>query len=119
MRGRVARTESELERAFLALVRAAGIPEPIAQAHVAGYRVDLFWPGPRPLVVELDSYEFHKSRAKFESDRRRDAKLQVAIDCYVLRVTWECVEQEPCELIAEVQALLRAGRGGGEGASGR
>jgi very-short-patch-repair endonuclease len=119
MRGRVARTESELERAFLALIRVAGIPEPIAQAQVAGYRVDLLWPGTRPLVVELDSYEYHKSRAKFDSDRRRDAKLQVAIDCCVLRVTWTRLEQEPRELIAEVRALLRAERAGGAGASGR
>src|ERR1035437_2564699 len=95
MRGRVARTESELECAFLALVRGAGIPEPIAQAQVAGYRVDLYWPGPRPLVVELDGYEYHKSRAKFDSDRRRDAKLQVVIDYRVVRLTWTRLEQEP------------------------
>jgi hypothetical protein len=119
MRGRVARTESELERAFLALIRAAGIPEPIAQAQVAGYRVDLFWPGPRPLVVELDSYEYHKSRAKFESDRRRDAKLQLAIDCRVVRLTWMRLEQEAQELIAEVRGFLSAERAAGAGASGR
>lgn len=77
------------------------------------------WPGPRPLVVELDSYEYHKSRAKFESDRRRDAKLQVAIDCRVLRVTWMRLEQEPRELLAEVRALLSAERAAGAAASGR
>jgi very-short-patch-repair endonuclease len=68
-------------------------------------------------VVELDGYEYHKSRAKFDSDRRRDAKLQVAIDCRVVRLTWTRLEQEPHELIAEVRALLSAGRAAA--ASGR
>ena len=40
-------TESELERAFLPIARAAGLPPPLTQQRVNGYRVDFFWPDSR------------------------------------------------------------------------
>jgi very-short-patch-repair endonuclease len=67
-------------------------------------------------VVEVDGYEFHKTREQFEKDRRRDAKLQTALDCRVLRVVKRRVENEPSELISDVivlmppEALIRPGR---------
>ena len=36
--------------------------------------MDFFWPEQR-VVVEIDSYGWHRSRTQFENDRRRDAKL--------------------------------------------
>jgi very-short-patch-repair endonuclease len=44
---------SSLERAFLRLVRAAGLPEPDTQRHLNGHRVEFYWPK-RRLVVEVD-----------------------------------------------------------------
>jgi very-short-patch-repair endonuclease len=38
--------------------------------------VDAYWPA-RKLVVELDSWEFHSTRAAFERDRERDAELHL------------------------------------------
>jgi very-short-patch-repair endonuclease len=38
---------------------------------VAGYEVDTVWLGPR-VVVELDGFEYHRTRAAFERDRARD-----------------------------------------------
>src|SRR5437588_5273188 len=58
-------TQSELERAFLSLIREAGLPEPRTNVFVEGELVDCFWPSAR-LVVEVDSYPFHKSRTEFE-----------------------------------------------------
>jgi len=105
--GPVPWTRSELERSFLALIRQAGIEEPQANVLVAGELVDLYWAGPEPLVIELDGYEFHKSREQFESDRRRDATLQLA-GCRVLRVTHRRLQREPARLVAEVQRLRGA-----------
>jgi len=105
--GPVPWTRSELERRFLALIREAGIDEPHANVLVAGELVDFHWPAPNPLVVELDGYEFHKSREQFESDRRRDATLQLA-GCRVLRVTHRRLLSEPARLVAEVQRLRGA-----------
>ncbi|MGA2925488.1 MAG: type IV toxin-antitoxin system AbiEi family antitoxin domain-containing protein [Solirubrobacteraceae bacterium] len=102
--GPVPWTRSELERRFLALIREAGVPEPSANVLVAGALVDLYWPG---LVVELDSWTFHKSRERFEADRRRDARLQLA-GCGVLRVTQRRIEREPRALLAELDALRRS-----------
>ena len=44
---------------------------------VEGELVDALWREER-VIVEADGYEFHKSRARFEADRRRDAKLLLA-----------------------------------------
>jgi hypothetical protein len=46
-------TESELERRFLPIARAAGLPPPLAQQWVNGFRVDFYWPD-LGLVVETD-----------------------------------------------------------------
>jgi hypothetical protein len=40
-------TESELERMFLRLVRAAGLPTPETGVRLCGFWVDFFWPGLR------------------------------------------------------------------------
>jgi very-short-patch-repair endonuclease len=103
-------TQSELEREFLALVREAGLPEPQTQVPMQGYRVDLFWPE-GPLVVELDSYGFHKGRKQFRSDRRKDGKLQIA-RIPVFRVTEDRIRHERAELLEDFTALLYGGAPG-------
>jgi Protein of unknown function (DUF559) len=96
-------TQSELEDRFHALIRGAGIPEPEANVVVEGELVDALWRAPR-LVVEVDGYEFHKSRSQFEADRRRDAKLQVA-GYRVLRLTRERIDFEPRSVVSQLRAL--------------
>src|SRR5207237_4503270 len=85
-------TQSKLEDAFLALIRESGLPEHQTNVVVAGEVVDALWRAQR-LVVEADGWQFHKSRAQFETDRRRDAKLQVA-GYRVLRVTQERLKDD-------------------------
>jgi very-short-patch-repair endonuclease len=80
-----ARTRSELERSFLDRCREAGFPRPQVNALVAGYEVDAVWSDQR-LIVELDGYAFHGTRAAFERDRSRDVQLQLA-GYRVLRIT--------------------------------
>lgn len=104
IRGPAPWTQSSLEREFLALIRAAGLPEPSANVVVEGYLVDLFWPEAR-LAVEIDSYGFHRTRKKFESDRRQDTKLQLA-GVATIRVTQSRVEGEREQLLRDVAAML-------------
>jgi hypothetical protein len=52
---------------------------------VEGYEVDALW-REKELIVELDSYAFHRSLRAFEDDRRRYANLQLA-DYVVLPLT--------------------------------
>jgi chorismate mutase len=65
------RTDSPLERQFLKIARAAGLPSPQTQAHVNGHRVDFFWPELK-LVVETDGLRYHRTPAQQAADRRRD-----------------------------------------------
>jgi very-short-patch-repair endonuclease len=87
-------TRSEAERRLLDLLRRAGLPPTATNAKVAGHEVDVLYEEER-LIVEVDGYAFHRTRAAFERDRRRDADL-VAAGCRVMRVTWRqlCDERE-------------------------
>jgi very-short-patch-repair endonuclease len=66
--------------------------------------VDAAWRRQR-LIVELDGYAFHGTRAAFERDRARDRRL-AAKGWRVLRVTWRDVEHRKEELAADLRALL-------------
>lgn len=101
-----ARTRSEAEESFLALVRKAQLPHPRVNGRVCGYELDFFWPKQR-FAVEVDGYEFHSSRRSFERDRRRDGEL-AAVGVRVVRVTWRQIVREPEALLVRLaQALAR------------
>jgi very-short-patch-repair endonuclease len=70
-------TRSKLERDLRRLLREHGLPQPISNAIVCGYEVDLHWPE-HHLIAELDGYEFHHPRRAFETDRERDIVLAAA-----------------------------------------
>jgi very-short-patch-repair endonuclease len=99
-----AMTWSKAEQAFLALVRDAQLPEPQVNVRVNGYRVDFYWRR-HGLVVEVDGYKFHRTRSKFESDRRKDARLGAA-GLRVIRITWRQIEREPLAAIARLAQAL-------------
>jgi very-short-patch-repair endonuclease len=70
-------TDSELERMFLRLVRAVGLPTPQTGVRLNGFRVDFFWPE-LGLVVETDGLRYHRTPARQARDRRRDQVLTAA-----------------------------------------
>jgi very-short-patch-repair endonuclease len=96
-------TRSELERRFVDLCRAAGLPVPSTNIWIVTGEVDAAWPD-RRLVVELDGCH-HRTAAAFERDRERDAQLQLA-GYRVLRVTARRLERDPEGVVATVTALL-------------
>jgi very-short-patch-repair endonuclease len=96
-------TRSELERAFLALVAAHGLPAPRANARRRGYEVDALWPE-HGVAVELDG-RGHATRAGHARDRRRDAALTAA-GFTVLRFTWWDVTQDGHRVAATLAAAL-------------
>ncbi len=71
---------------------------------VAGFEVDATWPDQR-LVVEVDSWAFHRTRAAFEADRLRDAALQRA-GFGVQRVTDRRLEDDRAGIAADLRGLL-------------
>jgi hypothetical protein len=105
-RGPAPPIRSELERLFLDLCHRADLPPPTVNAHVEGLEVDALWAEQR-LIVELDGYAFHRTRASFEHDRARarDAILQLA-GYRVLRVTHRRLAAEPAAVAVAVRSLL-------------
>lgn len=94
---------SDLEFRFLELCRRAGLPEPEMNTVVAGYEADAWWPD-NDLVVELDGWEYHRDRASFERDRKRDEDLQRR-GIRVVRITWRRLLESPHEVEATIAEL--------------
>jgi predicted transcriptional regulator of viral defense system len=106
LRGDVRAVLSELERAFLALLRQQGLPLPETNRPAGGHRVDCRWPRQR-LTVELDSYRFHNSRHAWEKDRQREREARAREDNY-RRYTWRDVVEDQRLLLTELRALLQS-----------
>jgi hypothetical protein len=80
---------SRLGRGFRARQRAADLPLPVTNRPAGAHYVDCRWVV-HGLIVELDSYRFHRSRHAWEQDRRRF--------------------KEPDQMLAELRDILLARR---------
>ena len=96
-------TLSDLEDAFLALLRQHGVPLPRTNIDRHGDKVDCHWPQCL-LTIELLSYRFHATRDGFERDvARRRRSRHVAF-------TWGDVLERPAPTVAELRQLLSRAR---------
>lgn len=96
-------TDSGLERKFLALVRAAGLPRPETQAELNGYRVDFYWPH-WGLVVETDSWRHHRTPGEQATDHRRD-QAHTAAALTTLRFAESQIRYAPDEVTRRLTAV--------------
>jgi very-short-patch-repair endonuclease len=110
-------TRSEAEEQLLALIRAAELPSPELNVRVGGHEVDFLWRH-QGVVVEVDGFRYHSSRAAFERDRRRDAEFG-ARGFTVMRITWRQIVGSPEVLVARIAMALGAGERGATPASPR
>jgi hypothetical protein len=104
-------TWSELEEAFLAMCRAAGLPRPEVNVWItpddgepSSIRADFVWPD-QHLIVETDGHTTHRTRQAFEYDRLRDQRL-IAAGWTVIRVTWRQVTRHPRQVAKTIAKLL-------------
>jgi len=97
-------TRSELEKRFLELVIAAGLPQPRTNYVEHGFELDCYWPEHR-FAVELDVFETHGTRAAVERDRKRQEDL-LLMGIQMTRVTGPRLQCEPEEVIRRVARLL-------------
>src|SRR5437764_13684152 len=102
-------TDSELERRFLSLVRAAGLPRPQTGCHLNGFKVDFHWPE-LGLVVETDGLRYHRTPAQQARDRLRD-QVHVAAGLTPLRFTHAQIKFEPRHVERTLAAVARRLRG--------
>ncbi|MEA2386965.1 MAG: hypothetical protein QOJ22_1139 [Thermoleophilaceae bacterium] len=81
-------TDTELEQRLLPIARRAGLPKPLTQVVVNGYRVDFYFPE-LGIVVEADSLRFHRTPLQQRTDGLRNHAHAVA-GLVALRFThWE------------------------------
>jgi hypothetical protein len=73
----LARAKSPVERDFLALCEESGIPPPLVNVRLCGFKVDCYWPEQR-LVVELDGEKGHSTERQVARDHGRDLTLRSA-----------------------------------------
>jgi very-short-patch-repair endonuclease len=95
-------TRSDLEARFTTFLNDRRFPRRQTNTLIEGIEVDFAWPTHR-LTVELDSYEYHRTRAAFERDRQRDRRL-IAAGWRVVRITWRDLD-DPAALATELRAL--------------
>jgi very-short-patch-repair endonuclease len=99
-------TRSEAEERLLGLIRAAELPAPEVNVRIGRHEVDFLW-REQGLIVEVDGFRYHSSRAAFERDRLRDAELG-SQGFRVMRVTWRQIVDHPEALVARLGAALAA-----------
>lgn len=101
-------TRSDWEREFPAFCERFGLPRPRMAARVGRYTVDALFEAEK-LIVELDSWSFHSTRASFESDRDRDADTLAAGHATV-RVTWRRIKDMSDREADRLHTILAARR---------
>ncbi|MGH2763160.1 MAG: type IV toxin-antitoxin system AbiEi family antitoxin domain-containing protein [Thermoleophilaceae bacterium] len=117
-------TDNELEEAFYAICRRAGVPKPAVNEWIAladgEVQADFLWRRER-LVIETDGWGAHGTHRAFEWDRRRDRRLRLA-DYETFRFTRREVAYEPAKVeraVRELFALVRRRRRAEAGPAGR
>jgi hypothetical protein len=99
-------TRSGWEDEFPDFCRDHGLPAPVMGAVVQGFIVDALFPSER-VIVELDSWEFHKDAIAFRTDRERDAET-LAQGFVTVRITWERIHGTPRKEADRLRAILAA-----------
>jgi hypothetical protein len=102
--------DSGLEMRFLRAIVGAGLPEPVQQHPVSvggrQYRIDLAYPEHK-VAIEIDGWEYHRSRSAFDDDRTRANDLVVA-GWHVLRFTSGTTDAQAAATVAAALSQKRS-----------
>jgi len=102
------RTRSDLERDFLLLCRRHRLPRPEVNVRIGAYLADFLWREER-LVVETDSYRYHRGEVAFHDDRARELEL-MRLGYHVLRLSEAQIDDAPKDVAEVLHAELRGRR---------
>lgn len=101
-------TRSDLEEMFVAFADEARLPRPETNVLIEGFEVDCVW-CEQKLVIEIDGWETHRTRAAFERDREKSRVLQ-ARGWRCVSVTFLQLRDAPSEVARDVRHLLGVAR---------
>ncbi len=101
-------TRSGLEDDFVAFCKQFDLPTPQCNVKIGGYEVDAYFPEHR-LVVELDSWIFHRDRGAFEHDRNKDANLLLR-GIQTVRITGERLTESGYDEAVRLRTILASRR---------
>jgi very-short-patch-repair endonuclease len=102
----VTRTRSDVEALMLQLCLDHGLPRPQVNRYNNGTEVDFRWPSER-LIVEVDGWQFHRSRRAFVTDRARD-RAALKTGWRVARFPASEVADSPKAVADELARLLKS-----------
>jgi very-short-patch-repair endonuclease len=102
------RTRSDLETLFLDLCRRHRLPLPEVNVKLGRWEVDFVWRSQR-LIVETDSWTYHRGSVAFEDDHARDLDFRAA-GYTVLRFTGDQLEEEPERVVDDLTRALALAR---------
>ena len=97
-------TRADSEELMLALVRRGELPVPETNVVMESIEVDFLWRDER-VIVEVDGWASHGTRAAVERDHRRDARLENE-GWRVIRITWRQLTQEPEAVLVTIATAL-------------
>jgi hypothetical protein len=103
-------TASGLEDMFRAFVKKYDLPEPIINFNLRRKQPDAYFPE-HNLIVELDSWKYHKDRQAFETDRERDAE-NLRHGTPTIRITDRRLTTDPDREAARLTEILDRLAGG-------
>jgi len=98
------RTRSDIEGDFLQICCRAGLPEPEINVKIGRWTVDFLWRGAR-LVVETDSYRYHRGKIAFQDDHTRELELRQR-GFEVRRFDERQIEEESDQITADLAVRL-------------
>jgi very-short-patch-repair endonuclease len=98
-------TRSELEEMYLELVAGYGLPEPLVNEMAGGYEADVYYSAER-VIVQLDGWETHQTRERFESDREHDADRVDRLGIETIRITDRQMQRRPAKAAGRVHRIL-------------
>ncbi len=98
------RTRSDLERDFLGICRRYRLPAPEVNVELGTYVADFLW-RERRLVVETDSYLYHRGAQAFNDDRARDLELRT-LGFDVIRLSEDQINEEAEKVAGFLRGVL-------------
>jgi predicted transcriptional regulator of viral defense system len=101
-------TRSGWEDEFPKFCADHGLPAPIMGQPLHGYILDALF-AQEKVIVELDGWEFHKTKIAFEDDRERDAH-NLAHGYATVRMTWERIHGRPKREARRLDTILKRTR---------